>query len=290
MHKSCLVGCGYWGTILKKYIRKSTRFNLVQTITRKQTYENWINEFMALKAQSIEAVFIATPLDSHFKIAKAALLSGINVFCEKPLAKTLTEVNELIGIAESRHLILYTDYIFLTSPSFHFLNKHIKKNGPPLKIQSRFLQLGKFYPNENVLETIGCHHIAALCNLLPGEITNKPYTQFFFGAYEARMTGRKNNTTFDLEFSLVSPHKSREFKLVYHDHIVWYVYGCDSPIKLISNEPDTPKMQEFCLEDSNNIRHTIDTFDQHIVAKTSNSALTKEVTSIVCRSIGSDLV
>ncbi|MHA6622156.1 Gfo/Idh/MocA family protein [Pseudonocardia sp. DLS-67] len=54
---------------------------------------------------AIDAVLVsATPEDLHHPMAKAALQAGKHVLLEKPIALTLDEADELIGIAEERGL------------------------------------------------------------------------------------------------------------------------------------------------------------------------------------------
>jgi predicted dehydrogenase len=53
---------------------------------------------------SIDAVHVATPNVSHFPIAKAALEAGKHVLCEKPLAMSVTEAQELTDLAAAKKL------------------------------------------------------------------------------------------------------------------------------------------------------------------------------------------
>jgi predicted dehydrogenase len=53
---------------------------------------------------SIEAVHICTPNATHFPIAKAALLAGKHVLCEKPLAISAAEARELMETARAENL------------------------------------------------------------------------------------------------------------------------------------------------------------------------------------------
>ena len=54
----------------------------------------------------IDAVVISTPPNSHYDWAKAALERGIHVVLEKPMALTVAQCDELIGLADSRGLTL----------------------------------------------------------------------------------------------------------------------------------------------------------------------------------------
>src|SRR5437879_6539600 len=48
----------------------------------------------------IDAVHILTPNNLHFPMAKAALLAGKHVVCEKPLATSVGEGEELVALAK----------------------------------------------------------------------------------------------------------------------------------------------------------------------------------------------
>jgi len=53
---------------------------------------------------SIDAVHVATPNVSHFSIAKAALEAGKHVLCEKPLAMSVAEAQELTDLVAAKKL------------------------------------------------------------------------------------------------------------------------------------------------------------------------------------------
>lgn len=56
--------------------------------------------------KKVNAVYIASPHETHFHYAKEALLNGKHVLCEKPMCLSENEVCELYTIAESKHLVL----------------------------------------------------------------------------------------------------------------------------------------------------------------------------------------
>ena len=58
------------------------------------------------REDAIDAATIVTPTDSHYKIAKRFLESGINVICDKPLCLTVEEAKDLKALAEKGQLIL----------------------------------------------------------------------------------------------------------------------------------------------------------------------------------------
>src|SRR4030042_1081076 len=62
--------------------------------------------FEALIADpQIQVVHLATPNYLHFPQARAALLAGKHVICEKPLAMTTRESGELVDLARQKNLV-----------------------------------------------------------------------------------------------------------------------------------------------------------------------------------------
>jgi predicted dehydrogenase len=61
-------------------------------------------------------VYIATPPFLHYAQAKAALLAGKHVICEKPLSLTLAEADELLALAQSRDLLCVTNLMQRYNP------------------------------------------------------------------------------------------------------------------------------------------------------------------------------
>jgi predicted dehydrogenase len=61
--------------------------------------------------QRVQAVSIAVPTPFHYPITKGCFLQGIDVLLEKPISSTLEEADELVGLAESRGLILQVGHL-----------------------------------------------------------------------------------------------------------------------------------------------------------------------------------
>jgi predicted dehydrogenase len=64
----------------------------------------------ATRPDGIQAVSIATPNNTHFAIAKAALEQGIHVVCEKPLCFTLAEAEQLQALSKAKGKIVGVTY------------------------------------------------------------------------------------------------------------------------------------------------------------------------------------
>ena len=79
-----------------------------------RVYADW-RKLIAAEAGRIDFLVICTTNETHYAIAKAALLAGLDVFCEKPLSLTVKEAEELGRIAERKRRVLgipftYTGY------------------------------------------------------------------------------------------------------------------------------------------------------------------------------------
>jgi predicted dehydrogenase len=60
----------------------------------------------ALAAVDCDAVLVASPPGTHHAVAKAALAAGKHVLCEKPLATSLEDALDLVGVAARAQRIL----------------------------------------------------------------------------------------------------------------------------------------------------------------------------------------
>src|SRR4051812_42034452 len=100
--KTALVGCGYWGSNLLRNLASHPQSQLVAFCDGRDEQLNKASalypgakaytsfEKMLAEAKP-EAVVVATPPDSHCKLAVAALEAGAHVLIEKPMAKSTAE-------------------------------------------------------------------------------------------------------------------------------------------------------------------------------------------------------
>ncbi len=172
-----VVGSGYWG---KNLVRNFAELGALHTICDKNTatlksfHEKYPDKkfqtsFEAvLENSAIDAVVIATPAETHFELAKRALLTGKHTFVEKPLALVGGEAEELHRIARDRNLKLMVGHILLYHPAIIKL-KEIVDSGELGKINyiySNRLNLGKFRIEENILWSFAPHDISVILHLL----------------------------------------------------------------------------------------------------------------------------
>ena len=64
----------------------------------------------------LDAVVVATPVPTHFELARRALDAGKHVLVEKPPAMKGHEMDELVGMASARDLVLMPGHLLLYHP------------------------------------------------------------------------------------------------------------------------------------------------------------------------------
>jgi predicted dehydrogenase len=117
-----------------------------------------------LEDDEIQAVFVATPIASHFEIAKEVLLSGKDVFVEKPIANSSKCAKELIDLAEKTGNILMVGHTFEYSPPVLKVKELLDKGelGEILFISSIRVNLGIHQPDVSVIWDLAPHDISIL--------------------------------------------------------------------------------------------------------------------------------
>lgn len=76
-------------------------------------YKTWQE---AVSDPDVDLIDICLPDNLHYEVAKAALIAGKHVFCEKPLADTAQEARELADIAREKGLITRVGHAFPRNP------------------------------------------------------------------------------------------------------------------------------------------------------------------------------
>ncbi len=177
--KVAVIGCGHWGKNLVRNFLELDALGLVceqsdeGRIRAKQIAEdcNLTDSFQDVLDSEISAVVIASPAETHYELAKAALLAGKDAFVEKPLALTLAEGNELLEIAESKGRVLMVGHVLEYHPGILKLHSLIREGelGKVNYIYSNRLSLGKIRREENILWSFAPHDIAIILRIV-GEL------------------------------------------------------------------------------------------------------------------------
>lgn len=99
----------------------------------------------ALKSDSFDTVYVASPNTFHYQHAKQALLAGKHVLCEKPFTSTKAQLLELIEIASDKELMLMEAITTLFLPNFKLIQEKVMEIGDIKLINANFSQLSSRY-------------------------------------------------------------------------------------------------------------------------------------------------
>jgi predicted dehydrogenase len=121
-----------------------------------------------LKDRRIDAVAIATPVHTHYELARLALRAGKHVLVEKPLAQSVDRVRHLIDEADRRRLILMVDHTFLYTPAVQKIRELILRDelGDIYYYDSMRSSLGLFQSDVNVIWDLAVHDISIIQHIL----------------------------------------------------------------------------------------------------------------------------
>lgn len=171
------IGIGAWGRNIYRnlidagalkwaYEADPTTVSRLSAESRGVTFVSTLEQI--LENPEIPAVVIATPASTHFRVAKAALLAGKDVFVEKPLSLKLAEGLELVKLAEEHRRVLMVGHVLQYHPAVQKL-KELISNGTLGKVQyiySNRLNIGKLRTEENILWSFAPHDISVILMLL----------------------------------------------------------------------------------------------------------------------------
>ena len=176
-----LIGHGYWGKIVEKYLVDDKDIELKYVFdVNELDHPLYINDYeKVLSDKSVDTVFICTPISTHFKLCEQALTNGKNVFCEKPTVRKKKELETLYTLAQNNKRILYTDYIYTVSPTINFIKNNIANIGNLISISGRIEQFDTSYPHDNVYDVLGVHLLSAIYYITRVKATNIEFRDLY---------------------------------------------------------------------------------------------------------------
>ena len=121
-----------------------------------------------LADDALDAVVIATPVPTHYALAKQALEAGKHVFVEKPPAMRAAEMDELVALAAKNDLVLMPGHLLLYHPGVLKVKELIDSGalGDVLCVYGNRVNLGIVRSNENALWSLGVHDLSVILYFL----------------------------------------------------------------------------------------------------------------------------
>jgi predicted dehydrogenase len=257
-----LVGLGYWGPNLLRGLIEQPSVDLryicdldeerLASFSRRypgaaptSRYEDLLEDPQA------EAIIIATPVFTHFKLAAAALRAGKHTFVEKPLAPSAAEADELITLAREGDLRLMCGQTFLYSPPVREVRRLIETGelGEIFFISSSRVNLGLHQRDISVIWDLGPHDFSILLHWLgemPQSITATGRDSIVRGIHDvAFMTLQfPSGIVANVELSWLAPSKLRRTAIVGSSKMVLYEDGSGEPVRVfdrgvVYRDPET---------------------------------------------------
>ena len=175
-----VAGLGYWGPNLARNfddlgvltalcdVDEGHRERFAARYPQARMYGDF-DELLA--DDGVEAVVIATPVPTHYALARSALAAGRHVLVEKPPAMRGTEIDELVATAAERDLVLMPGHLLLYHPGIRKLKSLIVAGelGEVLCVYGNRQNLGIVRTNENALWSLGVHDLSVILYLLDEE-------------------------------------------------------------------------------------------------------------------------
>ncbi|HEY0255051.1 MAG TPA: Gfo/Idh/MocA family oxidoreductase, partial [Kofleriaceae bacterium] len=115
-----VIGYGYWGPNLVRNFAQGARTRVTAIADANPSrrmlagghyphIELFEDANALIASPNIDAVAIATPIFTHYELAKRALEAGKHVLVEKPLCPSAAQAEELAQLAETKGRVLMVD-------------------------------------------------------------------------------------------------------------------------------------------------------------------------------------
>jgi predicted dehydrogenase len=225
-----VVGLNYWGPNLARnfddlaeltWLCDLDAAQLEKIAARHPSARTTTNLDDLLADDALDAVVIATPVPTHYELAKRVLEAGKHVFVEKPPAMRAAEMDELVTLAADRDLVLMPGHLLLYHPAVEHLKKLIDDGelGDVLCVYGNRVNLGIVRTNENALWSLGVHDLSVILHLLDED------AEFATAQGSASITPDVEDVVFcflrfpsgkiaHMHLSWLDPHKMRKMTVV----------------------------------------------------------------------------
>ncbi|MXN46304.1 gfo/Idh/MocA family oxidoreductase [Shinella kummerowiae] len=214
-----VVGYGYWGPNLVRNLADIVDARLVSVCdlmterlapvkARYPTVDITSDFDEMLHDPRIDAIAIATPVSTHFRLAMMALMAGKHVFVEKPMAATTEEARRMVEEAARRGLVLAVDHTFVHTGAVRKMREIAERDlGEIYYYDSVRVNLGLFQHDVSVVWDLAVHDLSIMDYVLD----EKPVAVSATGM--SHVPGEPENIAYLTLFY--------ESKLIAHVHVNW---------------------------------------------------------------------
>ena len=179
MIKIGVIGYGYWGPNLVRNFSETPGITVasvadldpkkLEIVQKRYPGVKTTSRFQdLLENKDIDAIAIATPVNSHFELGMAVLKAGKHLWLEKPMTETSEQARKLVNEAEKRNLVLMVDHTFIYTGAVRRMGDMVKSGelGQILYYDSTRINLGLFQRDVSVIADLAVHDFSILDYLL----------------------------------------------------------------------------------------------------------------------------
>ncbi|MEO8554030.1 MAG: Gfo/Idh/MocA family oxidoreductase [Kofleriaceae bacterium] len=261
-----VIGYGYWGPNLVRNFATGARTSVVAIADanpgRRQlaqaTYPHLtvVEDAGALiDHPDVDAVVVATPIFTHYELAKRALEAGKHVLVEKPLTPSAAQAEELAQLAEVKKRVLMVDHTFVYTGAVKKIRELVASNelGRVLYFDSVRINLGLFQPDFNVIWDLAPHDLTIMDYVLSQTLGVTPK---WVSAVGASHYGRHENLAYvtvgfedqllaHVHVNWVAPVKTRRTIIAgAKKMVVWDDTSPVEPVKIYDSAVDVQHMDK----------------------------------------------
>jgi predicted dehydrogenase len=231
-----IAGLGHWGKNLVRNFDELADLRalcdvvpeLRESFARRHPGARVAGEFAELvEDPALDAIVIATPVPTHYALAKQALEAGKHVFVEKPPAMRGEEMEELVALAAERDLTCMPGHLLLYHPAVRKLKQLVDAGelGDVLCVYGNRQNLGIIRKDESALWSLGVHDLSVILYLLDEEPSEAwahgnsfltPGVEDVVFCYLRFPSGKIAH----MHLSWLDPHKMRRITVVGRDKMV----------------------------------------------------------------------
>ena len=180
-----VAGCGNMGASHARSYHKMPDFEVVGLVSRGPASRGALSRelgglpefsdyYEALKATRPDVVSINTYPETHGAYARAAIAAGAHVFCEKPLAETVTEAQSIVDAATAAKRKLVIGYILRVHPAWSKFVEIARTLGKPLVMRMNLNQQSRgpmWDTHRSLMNSMspivdcGVHYVDVMCQM-----------------------------------------------------------------------------------------------------------------------------
>jgi predicted dehydrogenase len=235
-----VMGAGHWGPNLIRNFHNHERSEVAWVVDRAA---NRLAEVRArfpevrtdpdvgaaLADPAVDAVVIATPTGTHYRLARLALEQGKHVLVEKPMATTLAEAEELAALAAARARVLMVGHVFLYNPAVRRVKEYLDAGrlGSVYYVSMVRTNLGPIRVDVNAAWDLAAHDVSIANYWLDGMplgVTAVGGTWINRGVEDAVFATLRypSDVLVNLHVSWLNPRKAREITVVGDRHMLTF--------------------------------------------------------------------